>query len=83
MVPQPAVARYWAIVVVKLPEFEKIAIGALDERLVRLIAAERAADAHAVPGVGHAEAIGAEDVDAVGLADRTDLARIMNRDLSR
>ena len=83
MVPQPSVARYWAIVVVKPPELEKMAIEPLMQRLVRMVAAERAADAHAVPGIGHAKTIGAEDIDAVGLAHGTDLARIVHRDLFR
>ena len=81
MVPQPAVARYWAIVVVKLPEFEKIAI----EPLSRLSAGLSPPSAppirtrcqlSAMP-----EPVGAEDVDAVRLADGADLARVVDRDL--
>ena len=45
---------------------------ALAQGLRRRVAAERAADAHLVPGVGHAQAVGAEDVDAV----RWPMARI-------
>ena len=81
VVPQPSVARYCAIVVVKPPEFEKIAIEPLSSDSSGMIAAERAADAHPVPGVRDAEAVGAEDVDAVRLAERADLARIVHRDL--
>ena len=53
----------------------------LTQRFLRFIAAERAADAHLVPGVGNAQAVGAEDIDAVGLADGADLARVVDRDL--
>ena len=78
--PQPSVARYWAIVVVKLPELENRATEPLISASSGTVAAERPAEAHAVPGIGHAEAVGAEDVDADALADGADLARIMHRD---
>ena len=51
------------------------------QRVAGLVAAERAADAHLVPRVGHAQAVGAEDVDAVLLAHGADLARVVHRDL--
>ena len=54
---------------------------ALEQGLARIVAAQRAADPHPVPGVGHAQAVGAEDVDAVGLAHGADLARVVDRDL--
>ena len=54
---------------------------ALEQGLARIVAAQRTADPHPVPGVGHAQAVGAEDIDAVGLADGADLARIVDRDL--
>ena len=56
------------MVVVKPPELEKIATDPLSSDFLRVVAAQRAADAHAVPGVGHAEAVAADDVDAVRLA---------------
>ena len=40
-----------------------------------------AADAHLVIGVGHAEAVAAEDVHAVLLAERPDLAAVVDREL--
>ena len=54
---------------------------ALEQGLAGIVAAQRAADPHPVPGVGDAQAVGAEDVDAVGLADGADLARVVDRDL--
>ncbi len=51
------------------------------ERIAWRVSSERTADAHAVPGVGHAQAIGAEDVDPCLLAHGADLARVMHRDL--
>ncbi len=45
-----------------------------------MIAAQRAADPHTVPGIRNAEAVGAKYVDAVRLANRPDLARVMHRD---
>ena len=63
--PQPAVRRYCAIVVVKPPEFEKIATEPCSSVSSGMVAAERAADAHAAPRVGDAEAVAADDVDAV------------------
>src|SRR5207249_9932311 len=41
------------------------------------------ANAHAMPGVGHAETVAAEDVDPILLAHRADLARIVDRKLLR
>ncbi len=81
VVPQPAVARYWAIVVVKLPEFERIAIEPFFSGLLGMVTAERAADPHPVPGIGDAEPVRAKDVDAVGLPDGADLAGVVHRDL--
>src|SRR5262249_6810537 len=46
-----------------------------------IVAAECAADANAVPGIGYTQAIAAEDVDAVLLAHRANLARVVNRKL--
>ena len=66
---------------VKLPELEKMAIEPFLQRLARTVAAERAADADLVPGVRHAEAVAAEDVDAVLLPHRADLARVVHRHL--
>ena len=80
MVPHPSVPRYWAMVVVNPPEFEKMAIDPLSSASSGIVAAERAADAHAVPGIRNPETVGAKYVDAVGLADRPDLARVMHRD---
>ena len=54
---------------------------ALEQRFAGIVAAERAADAHPVPGVRDPQAVAAEDVDPVHLADGTDLARIVHRDL--
>ena len=54
---------------------------ALQQRLVRVVAAERAADAHAVPRIGHAQAVAADHVDAGALRHRADLARVVHRDL--
>ena len=53
----------------------------LDQRLVRMVAAERPADPHPVPRVRHAEAVAADDVDAVRLRHRPDLAGVVHRDL--
>ena len=66
--------------VVKPPEFEKIATD-LDQRFLRIVAAQRAADPHPVPAVRHAEAVAADDVDAVRLRHRPDLAGVVHRDL--
>ena len=52
----------------------------LAQRVGRVVAAERAADANALPRIDHAQAVGAEDVDARLLAHRADLARIVHRD---
>ena len=54
---------------------------ALEQGLAGIVAAQRAADPDPVPGVGHAQTVGAEDVDAVGLAHGADLARVVDRDL--
>ena len=54
---------------------------ALDQRLLGVVAAERPADPHPVPAVRHAEAVAADDVDAVRLRHRPDLAGIMDGDL--
>ena len=67
--------------VVKLPEFEKIAIEPLRSASAGIVAAERPADADLVPGVRHAEAVAAEDVDPVLLPHRADLARVVHRQL--
>ena len=56
---------------------------ALDQRFVGRVAAERASEAHAAPRIGDAERVGAEDVDAEGLPDGPDLARVMDGDLFR
>ena len=56
---------------------------ALDQHFFWVIAAKCPTDADAVPAVGHAEAIRAEDIDAVSLTERTDLARVMDGDLLR
>ena len=80
VVPQPSVARYCAIVVVKPPEFEKMAIEPLSSDFLGVVAAERAADADAIPGIRDAEAVSAENIDAVRLADGTNFARVMHRD---
>jgi len=53
----------------------------LEQNFLGIVPAERAADADPIPGIGHAQAVGAEYVDAVGLAERADLARVMHRDL--
>ena len=55
--------------------------GALDQHFLGVVAPERAADADAVPGVRHPKAVPAEDVDAVRLAEGTDLARVVHRAL--
>ena len=57
--------------------------GPFAQRLRGSVAAERAADAHFVPCVGHAKAIAAEDIDAVLLTHRAYLARIVHRQLLR
>ena len=54
---------------------------ALEQGLARIVAAQRPADPHPVPGVGDAEAVGAQDVDAPRLAKRPDLAAVVHRDL--
>ena len=54
--------------------------GAFDQRFLGKVAAKRATNADAIPGIRDAEAIGPENIDAVRLAERTDLARIMHRD---
>ncbi len=81
VVPQPAMRKYVAIVVVKLPELENMAIEPLRKRLLGTVATECAADAHAVPGVSHAKTVAAEDVDAVGLPHGADLARVAHGEL--
>ena len=68
------------MVVVKPSGVREDRDGALQQRFVRMVAAQRAADAHTVPGVRNAEAVAAEYVDAVRLANRPDLARVVHRD---
>ena len=51
------------------------------QRLLGVVAAERAADPHPVPGVGDPEAVAADDVDAVRLRHRPDLAGVVHGDL--
>ena len=53
----------------------------LAQDLVGIIAAQRSTDAHLVPGVGHSQAVGAEDVDPALLSERPDLARVVHRQL--
>jgi len=45
------------------------------------VAAEGATNAHLVPGIGHAQAVAAEDVDPVLLPQGADLARVMHGQL--
>ena len=52
-----------------------------EQDLLGTVTSECAANAHAVPGIRHAEAIGSENVDAVRLTQRPDLAGVMHRDL--
>ena len=54
---------------------------AFQQRLLGVIAAERAADTHPVPGIRDPQAVAADDIDPVGLGDGADLARVMDRDL--
>ena len=54
---------------------------ALAQGLGRTVSAEGAADTDLVPGVRNAEAVAAEDVDAVLLAQGADLARVVHRQL--
>ena len=54
---------------------------ALAQGLGRTVSAERPADADLVPGVRNAEAVAAEDVDPVLLAQGADLARVVHRQL--
>jgi hypothetical protein len=81
VVPQPSVARYCAIVVVKTAGIRKDRDRAFNQRFLGKVASERTADSDAIPGIRDAETIGAENIDAVRLAERTDLARIVHRDL--
>ena len=69
------------MVVVKPPELEKIATEPLSSDSSGMVAAERAADPHPLPRIRHAEAVAADDVDAVRLRHRADLARVVHRDL--
>jgi len=57
--------------------------GPFAQRLVGTIAAERAANAHAVPRIGDTETIPTEDVDAVLLAHSAYLARIVHGEFFR
>ena len=50
--------------------------GSLAQDLAGLVAAQRSSDADLVPGVGHSQAVGAEDVDAPLLSQRANLARV-------
>src|SRR5262249_42727602 len=52
----------------------------LEQYFLGIVPAERAADAHPIPGIRDAQAVGAEYVDAVCLAQRPDLARVVHRD---
>ena len=52
-----------------------------DKRFIRMVAAKCAANSNAVPAVGHAQTVAAENVDAVGLAERTDFTRVVDCDL--
>src|SRR5262249_47194123 len=42
---------------------------------------ERSADTDPIPGICHAQTVGTEYVDAVGLPERPDLTRVVHRDL--
>ena len=68
------------MVVVKPPELEKIAIDPLSSTSSGL-SPPSAPPMRTRFRIRHPEAIGAENVDPVGLAERADLARIMHRDL--
>ena len=68
------------MVVVKPPEFEKIAIEPLSSTSSGLSPPSAPPMRTRFQRIRHAEAIGAEDVDAVRLAERADLARIVHRD---
>ena len=52
--------------------------GALLQCLGRVVSAKRAADTHAIPGIGHAETVAPENVDAVVLAKGANFARVMH-----
>ena len=69
------------MVVVKPPELDRIAIEPFFERVARAVAAQRAADAHLIPRIGHAQAVAAEDVDAARLRHGADLARVVHAHL--
>ena len=69
------------MVVVKPPGVREHRHRALQQRLCRMVAAQRAADAHPAPRVGHAQAVAADHVDARALRHRADLARVVHRDL--
>jgi hypothetical protein len=53
----------------------------LPKRLAWTVATESPADAHFVPGVRHAEAVAAENVDAIHLPHSPDLAGVVHRHL--
>src|SRR5438552_19128879 len=81
VVPQPSVARYWAMVVVNPPELEKIATEPLSRTSSGLSPPSAPPIRTRFLGIGDTETVGAEDIDAVGLAERPDLARVVHRDL--
>ena len=55
----------------------------LEQHFLRVVAAQGSADAHPVPGIRDPETVCAQDIDAIGLAERANLARVMHRDLLR
>ncbi len=79
--PQPAMRRYVAMVVVKLPELEKIAIEPLRSASPGLSPPSAPPMRTWFQASATPEAVGAEDVDAVLLAHGADLARVVHRDL--
>ena len=79
--PQPAVPRYWAIVVVKPPEFEKIATEPLSSDSSGWSPPSAPPMRTRFHEFGDPEAVAADDVDAVRLRHRPDLARVVHGDL--
>src|SRR6516165_11445893 len=53
---------------------------ALEQHLFGIVAAERAADSHAIPRICHAQAIGSENIDSIDLAQSSNLACVMDGD---
>ena len=82
VVPHPSVARYWAIVVVKPPELEKSAT----EPLINTSSGLSPPSAPPIRTrfqIRHAQRIRPKNIDAIGLTQSSNFARIVDGDFFR